>query len=146
MAVDNQLMYWIHPGLGEFQVTDHNRSALQVSIEPIEKKTRMANGRLRKYVVGKKRSWTCSWEMLPTHKDDVTVGTKSYFGTVDGGIGADGIETFYFVVNTSFILELRTGDGSVSSYTVMFSDFSKDIVKRGPGGDLCNVSITLEEV
>lgn len=116
-------------------ITDHNRSALEVSVERIESKQRMANGTMRKYVIADKRTFSCSWEMLPA----------TTAKTVDGFWGGTAIETFYNSTTGSFTLELTDGGGAVTTYTVMFTEFSKEIVKRG-SVDLWNVSVTLEEV
>lgn len=115
-------------------ITDHNREALAIDIERIEKKQRMANGTLRKYIVADKRTFSTSWNMLPKVRQQ----------TVDGFWGADDIENFYNTVTGSFSLELSDGDGEVNTYTVMFSDFSKNIVKRG-SVDFWEVSVAMEE-
>ncbi|QNN99143.1 minor tail protein [Streptomyces phage Faust] len=116
-------------------ITDHNRQPLSVDVERIEKKQRMANGILRKYIVADKRTFGASWNMLP----------KLTAQTVDGFWGADAIEEFYNTVTGSFSLELSDGDSETNTYNVMFSDFSKTISKRG-SVDFWEVSVTLEEV
>jgi|SRR4051812_30728465 ATP adenylyltransferase/5',5'''-P-1,P-4-tetraphosphate phosphorylase II len=116
-------------------ITDHNRQQLSVDVERIEKKQRMANGTLRKYIVADKRSFSTSWTMLP----------KITAKTVDGFWGADAIEEFYNTVSGSFSLELSDGDGETYTYNVMFSDFSKTITKRG-SVDFWEVSVSMEEV
>jgi ATP adenylyltransferase/5',5'''-P-1,P-4-tetraphosphate phosphorylase II len=116
-------------------VTDHNRQALSVDVERIEKKQRMANGTLRKYIVADKRTFGTSWTMLP----------KLSSQTVDGFWGADAIEQFYNTVTGTFSLELSDGDSETYTYNVMFSDFSKSISKRG-SVDFWEISVTLEEV
>lgn len=116
-------------------VTDHNRQQLNIDVERIEKKQRMANGILRKYIVADKRTFQTSWNMLP----------KLTSQTVDGYWGADAIETFYNTVTGSFSLEISDGDAEVNTYNVMFSDFSKNVVKRG-SVDYWEISVTMEEV
>lgn len=125
-----QLMRW-----NGNPVTDHNRSALSIEVERLEKKQRMANGTLRKYIIADKRGFSCSWEMLP----------KLTAQTVDGFWGGQAIEDFYNTVPGSFSLELSDADGTVSTYNVMFSDFSRNIVKRG-SVDFWEVSVSMEEV
>ena len=66
--------------------------------------------------------------------------------TADGGYGGNDIESFHNAHDDEFTMQLRLGDGTIEVVTVMISDFSKDVVKRGPGIDLWNLSITLEEV
>jgi hypothetical protein len=116
-------------------VTDHNRSPLSVSVERIENKQRMADGTMRKYVIADKRTWTCSWEWLPT----------SDAKTVDGKMGGTAMETFYNSNPGAFALQLYMGDGTSTTYQVMFSDFSKEVVKRGTV-DFLTINVTLEEV
>lgn len=116
-------------------ITDHNRSALEIAVERIESKQRMANGTMRKYIVADKRTFTVSWEMIPA------TNAK----TVDGFWGGASIENFYNTVPGSFTLELTDGAGAVTTYTVMFSEFSKTIEKRG-SVDFWNIDVTLEEV
>jgi hypothetical protein len=47
-------------------LSDHNRSALDLSIERIEQKKRMVNGTMRSYHVADKASISISWDMLPS--------------------------------------------------------------------------------
>lgn len=116
-------------------VTDHNRQPLGIDVERIEKKQRMANGTLRKYIVADKRTFNTSWNMLP----------KNTSQTVDGFWGADAIEQFYNTVTGSFSLEISDGDTETYTYNVMFSDFSKTISKRG-SIDFWEINVTMEEV
>jgi hypothetical protein len=116
-------------------VTDHNRQQLSIDVDRIEKKQRMASGTLRKYIVADKRTFSTSWNMLP----------KLTSQTVDGFWGADAIETFYNTVPGTFSLELSDADGETYTYNVMFSDFSKNVVKRG-SVDFWEISVTMEEV
>lgn len=121
-------------------ITDHNRSPLQESVELIERKARMANGTLRKYVVAKKKTWSCSWEMLPAV--NTVAGGMS---TVDGGMAGQAMLDFYIANNGPFVMQLFYGDSTVTSYTVMFNDFTREITKRGMV-DLWSVSASIEEV
>jgi len=116
-------------------VTDHNRGQLNIDVERIEKKQRMANGTMRKYIVADKRTFQVSWSMLP----------KLTSQTVDGFWGGEAIETFYNTYSGSFSLELTDGDNDVNTYSVMFSNFSKNVVKRG-SVDFWEISVTMEEV
>jgi hypothetical protein len=146
--MDNAAMFWnveyAATGTGStqafYKVTDHNRSPLAVNIERIEKKQRMADGTLRRYVVSKKRSWSCSWEDLPDKK-----GVSGMLSTVDGGMSASEMEYVHDNTDGEFQVQLRDGAGNIETVLVMISDFSKDIKKRGQGIDFWDVSITLEE-
>ena len=125
-----QLMKW-----ATNTITDHNRSPLSVDVERIENKQRMADGTMRKYVIADKRTFSCSWDQLPT----------TDARTADGKWGAVAIENFYNSNPGSFSLQLFMGDGTSTTYTVMFSDFSREVVKRG-STDFWNINVTLEEV
>jgi hypothetical protein len=116
-------------------ITEHNRKALNIDPERIERSQRMANGRLRKYVVADKKKFSTSWDMLP----------KDMAFAVDGKWAGDEIVNFYNITKGSFTLTITNGDDSTETYTVMFSDFSKEIVKRG-AYDFWNISVTMEEV
>ncbi len=116
-------------------ITDHNRGQLNVDVERIEKKQRMANGTMRKYIVADKRTFGVQWSMLP----------KLTAQTVDGFWGGEAIESFYNTVPGPFSLEITDGDGDLYVYTVMFSDFSRNVMKRG-SVDFWEVSVSMEEV
>ncbi len=116
-------------------VTDHNRAALSIDVERIEKKQRMSNGTMRKYIVADKRTFSTSWTMLP----------KLSAQTADGFWGADAIEQFYDSTTGSFSLEISDADTETYTYNVMFSDFSKSITKRG-SVDFWEINVTMEQV
>lgn len=141
----NPIMEWsTDGGTTWFLVTDHGRSPLSITVERIENKQRMADGTLRRYVVSKKRSFNCSWDNIPSVETDFLAN----------GEPGEWIEDFHNDVDGAFHMRLREGsdrdltltglNGTV--FTVMITDFSKDIVKRGPAFDLWNLDITLEEV
>jgi hypothetical protein len=135
----NTIMYW-NDGSGFQKITDHGRSALTESVERIEQKTRMADGTLRRYSVAKKRSWSCSWDMIPS-----TNSNPKGIKTADGGWAGESIEAFHIATNGAFDMQLRRGDGTITTVTVMISDFSKEVAKRGIV-DFWNLDITLDEV
>lgn len=135
---DNSMMFW-NNGSTFVKVTDHNRSALTVDYERIERKQRMADGTLRRHTVAKKRTWSCNWDMIPSTN---VAGMK----TADGGLSGEEIEAFHDVNNGQFQMQLRKGNGVITTVTVMIAEFSKEVVRRGPNADLWNLSITLEEV
>lgn len=140
------------------KVSDHGRESLSETYERIGSDTRMANGTLRRQHVAKKRTWTTSWNNLPS-TNTVTGGMK----TADGGMSGEQMEDFYNATNGSFRLVLRRGsavdktapnpaetalpyeDNDFYICNVMMTEFSKEVLKRGRV-DLWNVSVTLEEV
>lgn len=116
-------------------ISDHNRGDLSISPERIERKQRMVDGTLRKYVVADKRSFSVNWKDLPHH--------SAY--TVDGFWGADQIRAFYTSTIGAFNLELTYGNGAVETISVMFADINASITKRGRY-DFWQVNVTMEEV
>jgi len=126
------------------KVSEHNRSALELPTERIEKVVRTSNGTLRKNYIADKKKFQLSWDMLPSYR---TL-------TVDGGWGAEDLRSFYFGEEgkQSFNIRInlaKTGvDQSASgyeSYNVVISDCNFTVVKRGLQPHW-NVSLSLDEV
>lgn len=136
----NPIMEW-WDGFSWVKISDHNRSPLSVDIERIENKKRMADGTLRRYVVSKKRSFSCSWDNLPSKKVQLLAN----------GEAGEWMEEFHNTHDGAFMIRLREGSDinseiGIEEVEVMISDFSKEVLKRGPNTDLWSLSITLEEV
>lgn len=136
----NPIMEW-WDGFSWVKISDHNRSSLSIDIERIENKKRMADGTLRRYVVSKKRSFSCSWDNLPSKKVQLLAN----------GEAGEWMEEFHNTHDGAFMIRLREGSDinseiGIEEVEVMISDFSKEVLKRGPNTDLWSLSITLEEV
>ncbi len=117
-------------------VTDQGRSQLTVSIDRIESKQRMADGTLRKYHIADKKTISCSWAMVPADTQN----------TFDGKMGGKEMRSFFNRTKGVFAMRLTYGDGVTEDVSVMFNDFSHDVVKRWAGGDYWNVTASFEEV
>ena len=126
------------------KVSEHNRSPLEINVERIEAITRTSNGTLRKNHIADKRSFSMSWEMLPSYRDL----------TVDGGWGAEDLREFYLSDDGKKTFNIRinlakTGSDQSSSgyesYTVSFSNCSFSVLKRGIQPHW-SVSLTMDEV
>lgn len=156
MPLGNTIMEWsidYDPATPEaatwVKLSDHNREAVGVDFTRIETKQRMVTGTMRKYVVAKKRTWSTSWDMLPSHND-----ITNFPGTVDGGMSGSELESYQDTENGSFYMRMKSGDGTVTTgpVEVMISEFSKSVVKRSPTGDgtksleFWDVSLSVEEV
>lgn len=115
--------------------TEHNRSEISVDYERIEKSSRMANARRRKWFIANKRTWSMSWEMLPHHSDY----------TVDGKWGGEQMETWHDSTNGDFWLYIRLPDATEEQVLVTIESFSKSVQKRGRY-EFWNISLSLEEV
>lgn len=137
----------INGGNGSFKynkVTEHNRSAFDISTERIEKSIRMSNGLLRKYFIADKKTFSLSWDMLPSYR---TL-------TVDGAWGAEDLRSFYNSTAGTSSFDIRINlakDGtnqessSYEEYTVVFGDCNFSVLKRGLQ-PFWSVSLTLVEV
>lgn len=116
--------------------TEHNRSELSVDFDRIEQSDRMANGRLRKYHVIDKRSWSVSWDMIPAPSTE----------TVDENAGGEEMEAFYLNTPVEFMLSIKHKDTFLDiSVPVVFTSFSKTHVKRG-AYDMWDLSVGIQEV
>jgi hypothetical protein len=150
--------------------SDHNRSEIGVSVERIEKRDRMVNGRMRSFHIADKQSITVSWDMLPSRRFsgdpnfNITTGKSPLTGTdeqytVDGGAGGDDLLAWYETHTGPFWVYLsydKPSEFNLDTYThlneflppieMYFADFSYTVVQRGQGNhDFWNVSLTLEE-
>lgn len=141
----NPIMEWSSDGgTTWFQISDHGRDPLQISVERIENAQRMADGTLRRYVVAKKHTFSCSWSGIPS-----ATGAQ-----LANGQPGSWIENFHDTINGSFLVRLRAGSDRDTTftgtqgtiYTMMITDFSKEVGKRSFTYDFWNLDITLEEV
>lgn len=127
-----------------YKISDHGRDPINIAIERLENAQRMADGTMRRYVIGKKHTITTAWANIPS------VATTQL---ANGQTGA-WMENFHDTVDDSFLVRLRAGSDRDTTFTgqqgtiltVMITDFSKEVVKRGTQFDWWNLSITLTEV
>jgi hypothetical protein len=130
------------------KLTDHNRDPIDISTEIIETQARMANGRMKKYVVAQKNTISVSWNYVPSKTSE----------TADLNHGAAWIESFYRSnVGSPIYLkvvasELNSSGNFVTAktgsevYTVFMNNFSKSIINRTKISDYVNMSIDFTEV
>lgn len=153
--VTNPVMEWLD-GATWVKIPDHGRSPLTISVERIQNEQRMADGTMRRYVIAKKRTFSTSWDNLPD---------KTGPFLANGDQAGEWMEVFHNKTDGSFKMRLRAGANenialataltrtggdplladNAREFTVMFSDFSKDVVKRGKAFDLWSLSLTLVE-
>jgi len=134
------------------KLSEHNRQPLSLEHNRIEKSQRMSNGTLRKFFIADKKSFSTSWEMLP-----------SFSGlTVDGGLGAVDLQEFYSSVGINpFNIKIVYGqkmDGlnkvnREEYYSVNFTSCSFSVIKRNvkgattdPAQEFWSASISMEQV
>lgn len=130
---------------GKLTLSDHSRSPLNVSYEMIERSQRMADGTMRKYIVAKKKSFSCQWEMLPTIRGMVADGNadardlKEYYESYC--YKPLGLTTYY-----SRNDDERNSLSYTSSYAVYWTGFSFEVVKRYKDFDYWNVTAEFTEI
>lgn len=150
----NTIMLW-----NGNKITDHGRAPLAEQIERIGSDKRMRDGTLRRQYIAVKRTWNVSWENIPS-----TNSVVGAYKTADGGYAGEDIEAFYRATTGKFRLVLKRGsaiglstpsgattagvpfsDANFYGVDVMFTDFSKEVTKRGKS-DFWNITLTMEEV
>jgi hypothetical protein len=137
------------------KLTDHNRDPISISQELIESQSRMANGKMRKYIVAQKNSISVSWSYVPSKTSE----------TVDQNYSAAWLESFYKsnagvpiylkVISSELdpdpsIGALPTGTFATAQtgskvYTVFMNNFSKSIINRTKVSDYVSMSIDFTE-
>lgn len=139
-----------------YKLTDHNRAPIDISTELIETQSRMANGKMRKYVVAQKNNISCSWSYVPSKQSEC----------VDGFYSAAWLESFYksnvglpiYLKIVSSELDPDAAPGAVPSgtfataqtgsktYSVFMNDFSKTIINRTKLSDYVDMNIEFTEI
>ena len=139
-----------------YKLTDHNREPLDVSPELIESQSRMANGKMRKYVVAQKNKVSVSWKYVPSKTAQA----------VDGFYAGAWLESFYksnagmpiYLKVVSSELDPDAAMGSVPSgtfataqtgfkiYNVFMTNFSKTIIHRTKVSDYIDMNIEFTEI
>lgn len=127
------------------ELSDHNRSEMEIGNNRIEDTQRMANGTLRKFFVKDKKTFSVSWSMLPSYRAQ----------TVDGKWGAEDLREFYksSLGQSTFRIKLNFAKAgtkqydtaSEEEYVVSFTSCNFVLVKRGVNA-FWNVSLSMEEV
>jgi hypothetical protein len=79
-------------GVTWYKLTDHNRDPIDITPELIESQSRMANGKMRKYVVAQKNKISTSWKYVPTVTD---LKINNISQNADINYSAGWIESFY---------------------------------------------------
>ena len=140
-----------------YKLTDHNRQPININPEIIESSARMANGRMRKYVIAKKNKISVDWSYVPTKTSEA----------VDKNYGPAWLESFYFancelpiyvkLIASEIDPSPSTGaipnDDNFKSaltgskvYTVFITSFSKKIIHRTKLADYVDMSIEFTEI
>ena len=143
-------------GVNWQKLTDHNREPININPQLIESQQRMANGRMRKYVIAQKNNISASWTYVPSKTSE----------TADLNHGAAWLESFYkanagvpiYLKVISSELDTDPSAGSLPSgnfvsaqtgskvYTVFMNNFSKVIINRTKNSDYVSMSIEFTEI
>ena len=130
------------------KLTDHNREPINISTEIIETQARMANGKMRKYIVAQKKTISVSWSYVPSKTSE----------TVDLNNSAAWLESFYKSnVGSPIYLKVVaseldssgnfvTAQNASEVYTVFMEKFSKIIINRTKVSDYVSMSIDFTEI
>lgn len=139
---------------GFIYLTDDNRSNLQVGLERIETKKRMINGRMRSYHVADKKTFSVSWQDLPSLRNELS--EVRFSATKNGWASCQEMLSWYKDHTDSFYMILVYDTPSASAsvplkysleyYNVFFEDFNYVVKKRGNKTDLWDISMSLVEV
>ena len=128
------------------KLSEHNRSTINLDLNRIEKTQRMSNGSLRKIWIADKKNISTAWNALPTYS---TL-------TVDGGMGAEDIRTFYlnkgkgtFKIKISYNAVSARDEIVLASFTSCTFSISKRNIRSTTASvpqEFWDVSLSLEEV
>ena len=128
------------------KLSEHNRSAISTDIYRHEQTARMANGSLRKIHIADKKTISTSWSMIPSFSSM----------TIDGGMGAQDLKTFYLNKGKgSFKVKVSYNGVSARDeiFTAFFQSASFNVIRRNvkmesglDPQEFWNVDISLEEI
>jgi hypothetical protein len=146
------------------KLTDHNREPIEISIEVIESQSRMANGKMRRYVVAKKNKISVSWNYVPSKTSESADGFNAaawlesfyqsnaglpiYLKVVsselapDAAFGSLPSGTFY----TGQFAASSASENGAKTYNVYMTNFSKTIINRTRLSDYVDMSIEFTEI
>lgn len=123
--------------LNGIELTDQGRT-LSESREERAVSVQLANGKIKKYVMGEKHRWSVSWTWLPNASSL----------TYDGKAARDTIRPLAYTGNTySFTIKSTVGENPLASYTVFIESYEEEVVRRDTINNefYYNVSIELME-
>lgn len=140
-----------------YKLTDHNRQPISYSPELIESSQRMANGKMRKYVIAKKEKISTEWRYVPTKTSEC----------VDGNHGPAWLESFYksnaglpvhikvisseidpdaSVAGIPLETNFKTAQTGSKTYVTFITGFSKTLNHRTRLSDYVDMTIEFTEI
>jgi len=121
------------------QLSEHNRSAMQLQREILKSDNRTVTGVMRRYFINQKRRITISWERLPALDNQ----------TVDGKTGRNSLKALYEAnigntVTVSYYEVDSNNNQTQVTFTGFIDSYEETLLKRY-NSQLWDVSITLVE-
>lgn len=74
-------------------LTDHGRAPMSIDYQTIENAQRMADGRMRKYVIASKKTINFSWSMIPSLSNIINISSYRQIKSVNRVDGVASVET-----------------------------------------------------
>lgn len=92
-------------------LSDDNRGPIDFSIDRIERRERMVNGRMRSHHIADKLSITTSWQMLPSRSFSVSPGFDANGDPTNLVDSADGVDGIAYSGSPKYQDQQYTSDG-----------------------------------
>lgn len=130
------------------KLTDHNRNPIDISTELIETQARMANGRMKKYVVSKKNTISASWTYVPS-KTSETADLNNSAAWLELFFRSNAGSPIYVKIVESELNDSQnfvTAQHNSKVYFVFMTNFSKTIINRTKLSDYVDMSIDFTEI
>lgn len=140
-----------------YKLTDHNRKEIQVSAEIIESAKRMANGKMRKYVIAHKAKISTNWSYVPT-KTDLTVDGNKSSAWLDAFYEANvGLPIHVKLISSEIDpvpakgsipsdLNYKTSATGSQVFHMFITDYSSTIIHRTVDSDYATMNIEFTEI
>lgn len=144
-------------GTNWYKLTDHNREPISANPELIEAANRMANGKMRKYVVAKKMKFSVDWTYIPT-KTSLTVDGHKSSAWLDAFYQAyAGLPVHIKIINSDIDFvpipgnvpsdsSFRTSQQNSTTYTVFITAYSSTVLHRTVESDYAKMNIEFTEI
>ena len=139
-----------------YKLTDHNREPIEISTEIIQSESRMANGKMRKYVVSKKNTISTSWSFVPSKQSECVDGNYSAAWLESFYTSNAGLPIFLKVVSSELNTDSAFGtqplgifvsaQNGFKTYSVFMNNFTKTIINRTKNSDYVDMSIEFTEI
>ena len=104
-------------------LSDDNRDAMQFSIDRLERRERMINGRMRSYHIADKLSISTSWNMLPSRAFALDPNFNPDTGATDLRVKGERVpgddNSFEILPNSTLLAQQYTSDGGAGGVDIL---------------------------